>query len=329
MKKEDFLDYLSTCGCSPETVRAYKGDLVVFGKFLAEKRLRLNQVTLKVMVDFVRVLGSDGKLAPATIGRRLAAVSSYFDYADAETDGRIKHPLRGRRRIWRGRRERKPQPLEEYELDRLLTGIDVPRDRAIFELFIASGLRISELYQLNRDSIRVTMREVHPGGPLMTFGQGEVIGKGQKRRSFLIDEATCRTLAGVITERGRDGIEALFISSRGSRLSVRAIRERFHYWCKRLGIPRRRVHQLRHSFATRMANAGMDSLVLRDLMGHSSLPTTLGYFRMDTKTMAQQYFAAMELMSAPRTQSAPISEPTAGSGAQDKIAGGENRQNRS
>jgi site-specific recombinase XerC len=328
MKKEDFLDYLKTCDSSPETVRAYKRDLVVFERFLAERRLRLSQVTPKVMLDFVRVLSAGGKLAPATIGRRLAAVSSYFDYGAAETDGRLKNPLRGRR-IWRGRRERKPQPLEEYELDRLLTGIDVPRDGAIFDLFIASGLRISELHQLNRDSIRVITREVHPGGPLTTLGQGEVVGKGQKRRSFLIDEATCRTLAGVLTERGRDGIEALFISSRGSRLSVRAIRERFHYWCKRLGIPRRRVHQLRHSFATRMANAGMDSLVLRDLLGHSSLATTRGYFRMETKTMAQQYFAAMELRSAPRNQSAPISEPTEVGGAQNQTARGENRQDRS
>jgi integrase/recombinase XerC len=165
----------------------------------------------------------------------------------------------------------------------------------MFALFVASGLRISELHQLNRNSIQV--KRVARQNSSMIFGIGEVMGKGRKQRTFLVEKTTCKALGELLRERGADGIEALFVSSRGGRLSVRAIRERFHYWCRRLDLPLLRVHQLRHTFATRMANAGMPSLVLRDLMGHNSFNTTLGYFRTDEKNIAQQYFAAMESLS--------------------------------
>ena len=281
---------------SPETYRAYKGDIDLLRRFLTTKQLRWNQANVRVMSEFVDFMVDDMKLAPATIDRRVAVASSYFDYMSDLSNGRFKNPLRARRFRRSRRRSQKPQPVGEYTLAKLLQGINNSRDYALVDLFIKSGLRISELQQLNRNSIRV-QRGVCQDGKEMTLGVGEVVGKGNKRRTFLVDAETCRCLGTLLSERGNDGIDALFVSSRRGRLSTRAIRQRLHFWCKRLGIDRFRVHQLRHTFATRLADAGIDSLVLRDLMGHSSLSTTLGYFNIGEKRVKQEYFAAMEMLS--------------------------------
>ena len=78
-------------------------------------------------------------------------------------------------------------------------------------------------------------------------------------------------------------------------MSKRTIQERLHYWCRRPGLSRLRVHALRHAFATRLANAGIPALVLQELMGHESFAMTLRYFRLDESRLSQEYFAAMEL----------------------------------
>lgn len=295
MNTTHFLTSLQVSEYSKETLRAYKADVDLFGCFLTARRLRLNQVTLRVLDEFLRTLRVDRKLAPPTISPRLSGISAYFDYRAARSNGRVKNPLLGRGFRWPRRTPPKPQGLDACTVDAILREIPSPRDRAMFALFVASGLRISELHQLNRNSIRV--KSVARQSDSMTLGIGEVIGKGKKQRTFLVEETTCEALAGLLRDRGNDGIEALFVSSRGGRLSVRAIRERFHHWCRRLGLPRFRVHQLRHTFATRMLNSGMSTLVLRELMGHSSFNTTLRYARIEDKNIARQYFAAMESLS--------------------------------
>jgi site-specific recombinase XerC len=292
MSINHFLDFLELNGRSPETLRAYKRDVEALRDFLAEKHLRWSQMTFAVLEEFLRTTGGGRDLAPASIRRRLAAISSYLDYRAAHSNGRVRNPLRGHGFRRPRRPPPKPQGLDEVTLDKLLTEIPVVRDRALVATFVSSGLRISELHQLNRGSIQVK-RVTEPNGT-MTHGVGEIVGKGKKLRMFLVDESTCQTLGEMLAERGNDNVTALFVSSRRGRLSVRAIRERIQHWCKSLNLPHFRVHQLRHTFATRMVNAGMGTLVLRDLLGHSSFDTTLGYIRMEDKNIARQYFAAME-----------------------------------
>jgi integrase/recombinase XerC len=289
-----FLTHLESYGCSPETVRAYRCDLQQFAQFLATRRLRLNRVDFKVIDGYVRSLSDGKKLSTSSIVRRLAGVSAFFDYRAVVTDGKLRNPMRGFRRPRRV--PRGPQPVEEATLHTLLAGISNPRDKAIMELFIKSGLRISELQQLDRDTIRVE-RQTAPDGKQMILGVGDVVGKGNKTRTFLIDEACCKFLSALLWRRRNDELSALFVSSRGTRLSTRAIRQRLHYWCNKLGLPRIRVHRLRHTYATRLANADINTLVLRDLMGHSSLGTTMGYFKIGARKVAREYFAAMELLS--------------------------------
>src|SRR5437773_147113 len=174
-----FLSWLQCVGYSTETLTAYKSDLEMLDRFLVARHLRSDRVTLKAVDEFVRFMAVDKRLAPSTIGRRLAAVSSFFDYQAARSNGRMRNPLRGLRRP--RRRPPGPQPVDEYSLTKLLEGIDDARDLTLVELFVRSGLRISELHRLNRDSIRVEQK-VRADGIVMTLGVGEVLGKGGKRR---------------------------------------------------------------------------------------------------------------------------------------------------
>ena len=226
----------------------------------------------------------------------MATLASYFDYRGRQSDGKIENPVRS---IRRPRRQlRSPQPVEEDALQKLFERIDNLRDRALFGLAVSSGLRLSELYQLNKNTIQMKQL-TRPDGTIMALGFGEVIGKGDKARTFLVDVETVRTIRQLLSERGDDGIEALFVSSDGQRLSRRGIQDRLHTWCKRLRLSRLHMHQFRHSFATRLANAGILSIVLKELMGHSSFSTTQVYFRIEHKRLAQEYHAAMELIGKP------------------------------
>src|SRR5438874_8323997 len=110
------------------------------------------------------------------------------------------------------------QPLSEGDVKTLLNGINNARDQAIVRLMLDSGLRASEVEQLNRDSIKV--RESRD------FGTGELLDEKQsKPRVFPVDDATLRHLWGWLACR-RDRSKALFVNSQGRRLTVRAMRQR-------------------------------------------------------------------------------------------------------
>lgn len=236
-------------------------------------------------------LGEPG-LADSSVARRLAAVSGYLEYLRATTQPNLRNPVKGFSRKWQKNNE--PKPVEEYTLDLLLASITNVRDRALFTLFVATGLRISEMHQLNRDSITIEL-EVDPKGEEHVTGCGEVIGKGNKRRKFYVDGTTLMTYAEYLDTRTDDN-PALFLSERKQRMSVRAIQSTLQSWCKKIGFSHINVHRLRHTYATRLANANISSMVLKDLMGHRSFTTPQRYFKLTDTTLARGYFSAMEYL---------------------------------
>jgi site-specific recombinase XerC len=151
------------------------------------------------------------------------------------------------------------------------------------------------MQQLDRDSIQVKQFEDGNGGNSF-IGVGEVIGKGSKRRTFYLDIESVRSLGKYLKTRAADEIPALFISEQKKRMSVRAMQERLAYWCKQAEVGHVRVHQLRHTYATRLANANINSIHLRELLGHNSFATTLQYFKLTDTTLARNYHAAMEFV---------------------------------
>jgi site-specific recombinase XerC len=169
----------------------------------------------------------------------------------------------------------------------------------MFALYLSTGLRLTELQQLNRDSITFDLR-VDEQGRESFSGSGEVVGKGSKLRKFYVAAERLPLYAQYLATR-TDGNPALFLSERKTRISIRAIQYTLSVWCQKLGLPHMHPHQLRHSFATRLANSGIRDSHLKDLMGHNDFNTTLGYFKIRDEKIAQGYFAAMEIYRrAPR-----------------------------
>ncbi|MHB1745326.1 MAG: tyrosine-type recombinase/integrase [Acidobacteriaceae bacterium] len=100
----------------------------------------------------------------------------------------------------------------------------------------------------------------------------------------------------IAAKRMEDDLPSLFLSSRKTRLSSRAIQQIVDKWCDRLGVSHLHVHQFRHSYATRNVNAGMSAAVLQQLMGHASLTTTQRYFTIKPERLSREYFSVMEFV---------------------------------
>jgi site-specific recombinase XerD len=298
MKIDSFIESLQTK--SKETQRAYRQDLIRFQAFLKKKGLRTNQVKNSMIADFIRHLEdtkgrtvSDG-LAPATIARHLSVIAAYYEWLRGDSDVAVRNPVERFRRP--KVRNEKPRDVDDSILAKLVDGITDSRDRAIVLLFVYSGLRLSELGQLDKTTITLTKKK-QPDGSFQYFGSGEVIGKGNKKRSFLVGPRAMQAVATYIAmERMTDDLPALFLSSRKTRLSNRAIQQVVDKWCKRLGVSHIHVHQLRHSYATRNVNAGMSAAVLQTLMGHKSLTTTQRYFTVKPERLSREYYSVMEFV---------------------------------
>jgi site-specific recombinase XerD len=295
---EPFLDRLAVNRkASAETVKAYRSDLKFFESFARERSIsRLAQIDHVFVREFIEHMQRQSNprfgrmgLSDASIARRLAALSGYLEFIRATADHRLRNPLKDRSNRWH--RNNDPKPVEEVDLEKLLNGITNDRDHVLFSLFLATGLRVSEMHQLNRDSIRIECMIID--GKEEVLGVGEVVGKGNKRRTFYVDESTITACAAYLIRR-EDRNEALFLSERKQRMSVRAIQYTLDSWCRKLGTEHINVHRLRHSFATRLANSNISSLVLKDLMGHASFSTTARYFKLTDTTLALGYFSAME-----------------------------------
>jgi site-specific recombinase XerD len=286
---------------SPRTITAYRNDLKLFEAFLLEHGIRrISQVNHAVINNYIGHMEQQPNprfhragLQGSSIARRLATVSGYFDYVRAMSNPRLRNPLRDLTRRWK--KDSNPKPVDEIVLEKLLAGITEPRDRVLIMLFLATGLRVSEVYQLNCDTIQLYY-EIDDKGQEKTGGSGHVVGKGGKKRAFFVDSETAEIYAEYLATRA-DENPALFLSERKQRMSVRAIQYTLTAWCRKLGLSHVRIHQLRHSYATRLANSRINSMVLKDLMGHNSLSTTLGYSQLHESTLAQGYFSAMEFLN--------------------------------
>lgn len=163
-------------------------------------------------------------------------------------------------------------------------GADEQRDRAMLELFYSSGLRLAELHGLDADVFESGLSEVR------------VTGKGKRQRIVPVGRKARDALKawlGVRGELARPGEPALFVSSRGTRLSRGSIAQRLRHWARRAGISARvHPHRLRHSFATHMLEESGDLRAVQELLGHASISTTQIYTHLDFAHLARVYDSA-------------------------------------
>jgi integrase/recombinase XerC len=281
---QSFLDHLrAERGLSPETLRAYRRDLIQLREFLAERwgtpsdeAPDLDRLDPREVRAFLA--SRHATATAATRARKLAAIRTMLDWvADHRGDDRnparaISSPRKGTylpRTLSIGEAERladgPPQP------DALRKRILLARDRAIVELLYGSGLRVSECASLDT------------GGIDLKRGEVRVIGKGRKERRIpmgdpcrdaLSDWLETRPLLGAAEGAG----PALFLNARGGRLSARSIRRMLKARALESGIDIDvHPHALRHSFATHLLDGGADLRSIQEMLGHASLSTTQRY----------------------------------------------------
>ena len=153
------------------------------------------------------------------------------------------------------------------------------RDMAIVELMYSSGLRVSETVNINISDFEENMSFLR------------VIGKGSKTRLVPMGRYAINAINNWLNEREKisNNTDALFLNSKGSRLSVRSIQLRLKKMAIKQGLPPVHPHMLRHSFATHMLESSGDLRTIQELLGHSSLSTTQIYTKLDYQHLAKIY----------------------------------------
>ena len=155
------------------------------------------------------------------------------------------------------------------------------RDRALLELFYSSGLRLSELTNLNCVDLDVRA------------GLVRVIGKGAKAREVPVGRYALAALTAWLARRvalAAAGETAVFIGAHGRRLSTRAIQQRVRAWAQRQGLGMHvHPHMLRHSFASHLLESSGDLRAVQELLGHADIATTQIYTHLDFQHLAKVY----------------------------------------
>ncbi len=160
------------------------------------------------------------------------------------------------------------------------------RDRAMFELFYSSGLRLAELLGL----------DVADGEGMLRQAEVTVTGKGAKTRTVPVGGKARDAVAAWLAERAglaRPGETALFVGARGRRMAPSSVRYALSQWARRSGLPQHvHPHMLRHSFATHLLQSSGDLRAVQEMLGHSSISTTQVYTHLDFQHLAKAYDAA-------------------------------------
>jgi len=158
------------------------------------------------------------------------------------------------------------------------------RDKAMFELFYSSGLRLAELTGLALGDLDAQ------------DGTVRVTGKGGKTRVVPVGRQALNAVAAWLDARAalaRNGETALFLARQGTRLGARAVQQRLKHWAAQLGLDRSlHPHVLRHSFATHVLQSSGDLRAVQEMLGHASISTTQVYTQLDFQHLAKVYDAA-------------------------------------
>jgi len=300
--KAEFLAFIRhNRNLSPNTVRAYDSDLSQLLQHLARRHtVKPSELTLSHFdADGVRGYLEDlheRGVSPASAGRHLAALRTFAahlvrdDRMDADPTALVGSPRRARTL---------PAHLGAADMDKLLVAPDASapagrRDRAILELFYASGLRLSELCDIDLEDVNLGRRTVR------------VRGKGGKERMVPFNTATAAAIRAMLADheemskfelrtsklttgkaRRRD---PLFLNLRGGRLTTRSVDRIVRQSARTASIPQGiSPHALRHTFATHLLRAGADLRAIQELLGHAQLSTTQRYTHLDVGRLMDVY----------------------------------------
>lgn len=292
-----FLLYLKTeKNFSALSIKSYQTDLLQFFSFLKKKKCDLPGVDRAVIRLYLAELSQrDGHsdvhrsnhLSRNSIIRKISALRSFFKYLFLEkiisSNPLLYLSIPKKEKLL-------PHYLEEKEMFELLDSIPMKnfyslRDRAILETLYSTGIRISELVNLNLADVD------------FFAGLVKVFGKGARERIVPIGDSILKILRNylnkreeIIEEKNFLNEHSLFINRYGARLSSRYIRKLINGYIRKIGSTKKvSPHIFRHSFATHLLNAGCDLRAVQEMLGHVSLKTTQVYTHVSIEQMRKIY----------------------------------------
>lgn len=285
---DDFFLFLETNNYSPATVRNYKFDIAIFDTFLKSHHFKVDDLSKRNIFEFKAYLASDerktavteqnpaGRLSSASINRCLSAVRAYVRFLIDQEYQTTTMPD-----MFKMVKRERPHP-NVAEFKDLVDLIESPtrlekdpligaRNRAILEVLFATGMRISELVNLNK-------RDLNDEGRIF------ITGKGRKQRFVYLTERAQGYLDQYLRMR-QDREVALFVPTKSrtngrgpQRLTPRYVQERLKTYREKLRINLPTTpHSFRHGFATYLAEEGASPAAIQILLGHESLNTTTRY----------------------------------------------------
>ena len=280
-------DYLKTeKHASANTVSSYVRDVHQFAQSMEDSGVSLTEVLPKDVEGFTKSLVRKGK-SPATVTRSVASIKSFYNCLIAL--GKVdRNPAKG---VAPAKVERKlPQVLTGKEVELFLeqpdcTDLKGYRDRAMLELLYATGIRVSELIDLDLDDLNL------PGGVLKCYSKG-------KERIIPLYQTAIRALSEYVHNVRPQLVEdveepALFVNMNGERMSRQGFWKLIKYYQEKAGIQKDITpHTLRHSFAAHLLENGADLRSIQEMLGHADISSTQIYSKLLNQKLKDVYLKA-------------------------------------
>lgn len=268
---------------SLHTVQAYSRDVELFWAYLLRKKVELSQVEYLHLREWIVTLSSDG-MTNSTINRKVASLKSYFKFL-CITQTLDSYPLEGHKPL-RVKKELQV-PFSEQEMLKVERG-DFKDDFyglqnfVIISLFYSSGIRKSELIELDLKNIDLVNQEI------------KVLGKRNKERVVPLIAEVTEILQAFVAERseqfGAETCGKLFLSKKGKKINQTFVYRLINDYFRRVTSKEKRSpHVLRHTFATHMLNAGANLNTIKEILGHSSLSSTQIYTHTSLTNLKKTY----------------------------------------
>jgi integrase/recombinase XerC len=280
---------------SAYTVRNYTKDLQEFFQYASDQGLdTLRKVDKQTLRSFLAYLIQRG-FAKSSIARKLSAIRSFYRFLMREELISVSPAATT---VSPKLDKRLPNFLTVEEAKRLVESPDISkpqgqRDRALMELLYASGLRVSELVNINIDQMNLATNEIR------------VWGKGAKERVVLIGGPAATAIETYINHGRKELLagkknSALFVNRYGARILVRRVQKIISKYARNIGKSVH-PHTLRHTFATHLLDGGADLKVVQELLGHSDLSSTQIYTHV-TQSRARKIYLSAHPMAQGESQ---------------------------